>query len=412
MDFSAAKDFLRNRLNMPNDMTSRVIADEIPAQVRAHCFFSARVAEGNVLERLRSISDAYSNGQLDLAGARTRFKQWYDQAKPLQRFVDGENMNNIASTMRLNLVFRQNAAMAAAVGRYQVSRDPDVEERWPAWRYITGPNPRPEHLALDGKVFLKSDPVWQKIYPPWEFNCNCDVEDAEIPEKGVDTIKAEDVPVSESGFSFDPAEAFRKIDISLLDDQAKVDFALAYGGDFELEGKYAVLQPEPEKRISSKSLGLESATTWTDVPQAPRLVNQIAAENAIRDGIIVQDIKNDTVIINSEVISHWENKDVPGNRQKDIKGRLERLSWAIDTLENPREVWTDIRQKAYISVYKDDKLKTKGFVVAVKNTGEVNTYFIDEVKRLDLARKGVNMESFDRSGVLKMERTAENRRKE
>lgn len=214
MDFAAAKEYLEGRLNMPTNMTSRVISEEIPARVRAHCFFSARVAEGNVLERLRAVSDAYGKGEIDLATARMRFKQWYDQAKPGRRFADEEKLTNIASTMRLNLVMRQNAAMAAAVGRYQVSRDPEVEERWPCWRYITGPNPRPEHLALDGRVFLKSDPVWQKVYPPWEFNCNCDVEDAELPEKGADTIRAEDVPESLDGFRFDPAEAFREFDSS------------------------------------------------------------------------------------------------------------------------------------------------------------------------------------------------------
>lgn len=218
MDFSAAREFLRKRLQMPTEMTSRVIADEIPAQVRAHCFFSARVAEGHVLDRLRDISDAYGRGEIDLASARLKFKQWYDLDKPGQRFVDEEKITNIASTMRLNLVFRQNAAMAAGVGRYQVSRDPAVEERWPAWRYITGPNPRDTHLALDGRVFLKSDPVWKKIYPPWDFNCNCDVEDAEIPEKGVDKIAAAAVPESESGFRFDPAEAFKKLDLSLIKD--------------------------------------------------------------------------------------------------------------------------------------------------------------------------------------------------
>ena len=406
MDFTAAKDYLEKRLNMPTDMTSRVISEEIPAQVRAHCFFSARVAESKVLDQLRGVSDAYSRGEIDLATARMKFKKWYDREKPGQRFADGEGITNIASTMRLNLVMRQNAAMAAGVGRYQVSRDPAIEERWPCWRYITGPNARDAHAALDGKVFLKSDPIWHRIYPPWEFNCNCDVEDAELPENGADKIKAEAVPESDSGFKFDPAEAFRKIDLSLLDKQAKVDFELAYGGDFELDGKYAVLQPVPTSRISSKSLGLPSATTWTDVPNAPGLINQKAAEMAIRNGITIKDVKNDDVTINSQAIAHWESKTTQGDREKDIKGRLERLSWAIDTLKHPKEVWTDIRQKVYISVYLDDESKKKGFIVAVKNTGVVNTYYIDGIKRVDLSRKGVNMESFERKNLPSFKRVS------
>ena len=54
---------------------------EIPAQVRAHCFFSARVAESKVLDQLRGVSDAYSRGEIDLATARMKFKKWYDREK-------------------------------------------------------------------------------------------------------------------------------------------------------------------------------------------------------------------------------------------------------------------------------------------------------------------------------------------
>lgn len=399
MDFTAAREFLSKRLNMPTDMASRVISDTIPAQVRAHCFFSARVAEGNVLSRLRDVSDAYSRGDIDLATARTMFKRWYDQEKPGQRQADGEKLTNIASTMRLNLVMRQNAAQAAAVGRYQVSRDPDIEERWPCWRYITGPNPRASHAYFDGRVFLKSDPVWRKIYPPWDFNCNCDVEDAELPEGGAEQIKPGNVPGVPSGYAFDPAEAFRRIDLSLLDNQAKIDFELAYGGDFVLDGEYAVLQPIPESRMSSTSLGLQSATTWMNIPQAPGTVNRNAAETAIRNGFTIKDAKGDDVTINSHVLAHWDGKKNSGDRNDDVTGRLERLSWAIDTLEHPREIWTDIRQKTYISVYLDDKMRKKGFIVAVKNTGVVNTYYIDGIKRVDLARKGVNVEVFDRDKI-------------
>lgn len=251
MEFAAAREYLAKRLNMPTDMSSRVIATEIPAQVRAHCFFSARVAEGHVLDRLRDVSDAYGRGDIDLATAREKFKRWYDREKPGKRFEDGETLGNIASTMRLDLVMRQNAAMAAAVGRYQVSRDPDIEERWPCWRYITGPNPRPSHAELDGKVFLKSDPIWHRIYPPWDFNCNCDVEDAELPERGPDKVRDGDVAKPETGFAFDPAEAFNEVDISRLDvgiereeiHEALVDFCAKNDGSANIVAKELVDDP-------------------------------------------------------------------------------------------------------------------------------------------------------------------------
>jgi hypothetical protein len=70
------------------------------------------------------------------------------------------------------------------------------------------------------------------------------------------------------------------------------------------------------------------------------------------------------------------------------------------------ELWTDIRQKTYISAYQDGQSKMKGFVVAVKNTGVINTYYLEGIRRLDLARKGVDMESFEHKNFPSFERAS------
>ena len=146
-----------------------------------------------------------------MAEARQKMAKWLD----VHGVGDPRStrISNIASSMRLNLILHQNAAMAAGVGRYQVSRDPDIEERWPCWRYIAGHNPRPEHKALDGKVISKNDPFWKTHYPPWDFNCNCDVEDSD--EKSQEAPK-HDNHAPASGFQFDPAHAFGESDLTSL----------------------------------------------------------------------------------------------------------------------------------------------------------------------------------------------------
>lgn len=212
MKYEAANEFLKNRLTLPTALHSRGISDALPPVVRAHCFFSARVAEARVLQQLRKVSDAFSRGDLGLAEARTQLQKWLDNkgiGDPSSAAI-----TNLSGSMRLNLILRQNAAMAAAVGRYQVSRDPDIEERWPSWKYITGSNPRPEHAALNGRIFLKSDPFWKTHYPPWDFGCNCDVEDSD--EKPQTPPQMEP---SASGYSFDPADAFREFDMSSIEDE-------------------------------------------------------------------------------------------------------------------------------------------------------------------------------------------------
>lgn len=206
MNYTAANAFLAKRLSVATTLSSQGISEAVAQDIRTHCFFSARVAETRILDRLRELSDAYSGGEQGLAESRQSIKRMLelDYAGVFDR--DNPKITNLASTARLDLIFRQNAAMGAAVGRYEVSRDADIEERWPAWKYITGPNPRPSHAALNGRVFLKSDPIWQRVFPPWDFNCNCDVEDTDLPAEP--SPRPNNVPVAESGFAFNPADAF------------------------------------------------------------------------------------------------------------------------------------------------------------------------------------------------------------
>lgn len=212
-EYSGARDWLAKRANLTTVMSSREIAEGWIAKARAQAFFSARVAEGHILERLRGISDAYSRGEIGLAQARTELK----------KFLRGEGkddgtsgLRNLASTARLNLILEQNARMAAAVGQYQVGMDPDIRERFPCWRYIgsTALNPRDSHARFAGKVFRKDDPIWHKIFPPSDFNCKCSVEDCDDEPDKV----PENIELPESGFSFDPAHAFEEFDLTEIQD--------------------------------------------------------------------------------------------------------------------------------------------------------------------------------------------------
>ncbi|MBQ9089172.1 MAG: hypothetical protein IJY46_10390 [Lentisphaeria bacterium] len=63
-------------------------------------------------------------------------------------------------------------------------------------------------LANSGKIFHKDDPFLQTHTPPWEFNCNCWVENCdEDPVPDDESQKLIPEP-PESGFEFDPMDAF------------------------------------------------------------------------------------------------------------------------------------------------------------------------------------------------------------
>ena len=94
--------------------------------------------------------------------------------------------------------------------------DPDVKERFPCWRYVgtTSAMPRDSHARYAGHVYSKDDPVWHKIFPPSDFNCKCSVEDCDAPAE----TAPKEVPMPESGFSFDPAHAFEEFDYDAIKD--------------------------------------------------------------------------------------------------------------------------------------------------------------------------------------------------
>lgn len=243
MNYAAATTWLKSRSNLPTVMGSAELGVELDAAVKARSFFSAKVAEAHILDKLRDVSDRFSAGTIDRASARAELKTWLSgqgyrandvAAVPPDgvKFKDWDRNNaitNLASTARLDLILEQNARMAAAVGQYQVGMDPDIAERWPNWRYITGPNPRHEHAKLNGFVAKKSDPVWSKIFPPWAFRCNCSVEncdDEEAAQYGgvkesvngkIDNNGFVDVSgPSADGFTFNPANAYNSIDTSII----------------------------------------------------------------------------------------------------------------------------------------------------------------------------------------------------
>lgn len=213
--------WLENRPSFLNELSSAEIAAELPERMKAAAFFSAKVGRAKVLERLRDISDRVSSGGMSVSEGRVRLKEWlggqgYD--------AQDDKIENLASTTRLNLVLEQNRAMAEAVGRHQVMYDPDVLEMYPYVIYHARGDgaTRPEHQALDGRVFRKDDPFLATHTPPWDFNCRCWLEDCDeetAQRLGVMPPARNEMSrtVTRSGYSFNPATAFEANDLGELE---------------------------------------------------------------------------------------------------------------------------------------------------------------------------------------------------
>lgn len=95
---------------------------------------------------------------------------------------------------RTELIFMQNLQSAYGAGRWAQINDPDIARSRPyvMWRHGDSPNPRPAHLALDGKVFNLSDPFLKVCSPPSGFGCRCKLltlSDRDMTERGLKVSK-------------------------------------------------------------------------------------------------------------------------------------------------------------------------------------------------------------------------------
>lgn len=118
--------------------------------------------------------------------------------------------------------------MARAVGQYEAMHRPANMKMFPYVIYrasVGSKSPRDSHKRYDGMVIDKRDPWLRTHWPPWEFGCNCDLQNCTAKKaETLGTVKPmsdpEDVKIeSESGFSFDPAKAFEEYDLTSIKDE-------------------------------------------------------------------------------------------------------------------------------------------------------------------------------------------------
>ena len=407
MSFDAANEYLNRRLHAVTALGSKAISADVPARVRANVFFSARVADDHIAARLRAVSDEFSAGRINLAEARTRLKAFLadegyapggvgsppDGVDP-ERWREAQKLTNLASTARLNLILRQNAAQAQAVGHWQVGQDADIKRRWPCWRYIALPGARDSHAALNNKVFRKDDPIWHRIFPPWEFNCRCQVEDCDEEEAetyGGVSVAASYPDAPASGYEFDPSQAFGNLDLSRIESprlrtETRLMIESEFGDQVTRSGNMLKVTPN-EHYKTYEELGLAPASSWPRQPrQAP--LNPENARAQLAAGIKVLAADGTPVVFDNGIIKHWTEDYEPSTPEKDINGRLARLGDAVATVEHPAEMWRQATQKIYLAAFGGSR-RSAGVLVAVKGDGSVRSYILKSDRQLDAARRGL-----------------------
>lgn len=394
--------YISRKVNMPTDLGHGALVSQVSPQIKAQAFFSARVAEARILERLRSVSDQYSRGEIGLGEARNALKDFL-KAEGYNPHQAG--LKNLASTARLNLILKQNAAMAHSAGEWKRMHDPDAMKVFPYVRYHSRGDSRSRfsHSRLDGKIFHKDDPFLKTHTPPWEFNCRCWLEEITAKEAGrheediqertpPDQVKVE----SQSGFSFDPEHAFEKFDLSSIKDaglRGNIQEAaeIEYGSQISFQKDTAVFEKKDFHTFSDEKL--ESARFWKDknLPPPLKKIELDEAKKILNNGKTVSSITGENIVFDNECINHWLEK---GKTEEEISSRLVMLNSAIDTVEKPFEVWDQGNQKCFLKVWKKGN-KTRCVAVFVNEKMQARTYFLKDLKEFDKVRKGFSVQLFN-----------------
>lgn len=190
----------------PSGMSSRQWA-ALSAAMREEKFFSARVENVRLLERLQGMIRDFLTGEREVlengesvmkVGSCADFvKQAMDwlEAEGL-READGEgeeyhrDVNHVGAEARLRLIFRTNVRQAVGAAQWESAMMPANLKAWPAFRFVRFPGAkvkRPVHVANEDEVRLKSDfEFWademnaadlggfEVPWPPFGFNSYMD----------------------------------------------------------------------------------------------------------------------------------------------------------------------------------------------------------------------------------------------
>jgi hypothetical protein len=151
LDFSEAIDYLAAKTNLDTDSW---IEGQGITQLSN---FTVAGAKGALLQDIRDTLDRSIAEGEDLQGFLKRFSLLQD------RWVG-------ANAWRGTLIYETNIRQAYGAGRLeQLNEVVDQRPYW-EWRHGNSPEPRPEHLAMDRKIYRAAD---VDIALPYGFGCRC-----------------------------------------------------------------------------------------------------------------------------------------------------------------------------------------------------------------------------------------------
>lgn len=321
----------KSRVNLVTDKSTGELK-ELDEELNSRAFLISKLTQRQLVNDLRPVVDDFSAGRITMTDAQERFRE-------LAGNNPDEIAKNLATRSRATAVLNTQRQLARGVGQWKVWQE--TAEDFPCIIYHANLDGfvRPSHRALNGKVYAKDDPFLQTHMPgEWDYNCRCWGEQCTAKKAarlGGPQPKAEASYDAESGFKFNPANAFRENDVSGVDvkDRAEVVSDLA---DAVRQGrlkKIGLLVASPEQSYPRASLaGLD------DMTRTMRKTQNIALESAEKAG--------------------WNPKLQPGHERQDEQYKKNNEAERTDI---PGEIVKDFPEEMRIGVLSRQSCLDAGF---------------------------------------------------
>jgi len=265
LPFNEASTFFRDKLNLPT-----AAWDDISGAAHAKGFTSAGAYKAELLADLRKMTDKAIAGGMDIREFRKQFR-------PLvERY--GWQLKGGSPAWRSDLIWRTNISTAYQAGRWKQFEAGGITHLMYLHRDGVR-NPRPNHVALDGKILPIDDPFWSANYPPNGFGCHCRAVAATADEYQAAPAELKTKPEGwenfpDKGWDYNVGQAGEEQGYRSLTDKFESlpnDIARAWMDRFvaepafgrfisgEIKGEFpvAVLRPE-----DLAAIGGESQTVW------------------------------------------------------------------------------------------------------------------------------------------------------
>lgn len=219
-------EWLENRVTLVTGKSTAELK-EIGEEINSRAFYVSKLSVSAIANPLREISNDYVNGTLTLQEAQDRIRQ-------IASGSPDEIARQLMRRSRASQVLQTQRQMARGVAEWQSWQENKEDFPYIIYHANNDGWVRPSHKALDGKVFRVDDPFIQTHMPgEWDYNCRCWGEqvtkkrgEREAEKTGGIQPPGQATYDAESGFMFNPANAFRP-NVSELKNKTEVVQSMA-----------------------------------------------------------------------------------------------------------------------------------------------------------------------------------------